>query len=349
MELLFLIGLVVAVFVGINIGGSSAGVAFGPATGSQIVSKRTAAVLMAVFALIGGVTVGPNVVETMGEGFVPPSYFTPAASIAVLLFTGLAIMLGNILKVSVSTSQTAVGAIVGMGAAIGVLDWSLLGRVTAWWIVTAILAFWIAAVVGRYLYDRMVEVLAFESQRRNRGAKVVVVGVGCYMAFSAGASNAANAVGPLVGSGSVEMLPGVVLAGLAIGGGALLLGARTMETVGEDLTSLTLEAAFVVEVIAATIITLLSVAGIPASLGIVATMAVIGLGWGRASRRIPLRREVGIEEPTEEDMKRREEDELDLYDAGMTRRVFSAWMATPLVAGVLAFAVFRGAALAGLL
>ncbi|MDY6770442.1 MAG: anion permease [Candidatus Nanohaloarchaea archaeon] len=350
MEALFFgIGILVAVFVGVNIGGSSTGVAFGPATGSNIISKRKAAVLMAVFAMLGGVIVGPHVVETLGEGFVEPRYFTLTASIAVLLFTGIGILVGNILKVSVSTSETAVGAIVGMGAALGVLDWSLLGRVAMWWVFSAIVAFWISAVIGRYLYDRIVEVLQFESASRNTGAKVLVLGVGCYMAFSAGASNAANAVAPLVGSDVLGMTQGVVLAGLAIGAGAFLLGSRTMETIGEEVTSLTLEAALIVELIAATIITLLSQAGIPASLAISATMCVIGLGWGRATRRVPLSHEIGIEERTEEDRRRREEDELDLYDTAITRRVIAAWMLTPLIAGLLAFAVFRGAMVLGLL
>jgi inorganic phosphate transporter, PiT family len=34
-----------------------------------------------------------------------------------------------VLRVSVSTSETAVGAVVGMGAALGVLNWSVVGVV----------------------------------------------------------------------------------------------------------------------------------------------------------------------------------------------------------------------------
>lgn len=55
------------------------------------------------------------------------------------------------------------------------------------------------------------------------------------MAFSAGASNVANAVAPLVGSGELSMDAGVLLAGGAIGLGAFATARRTLDTVGNDL------------------------------------------------------------------------------------------------------------------
>ncbi len=70
--------------------------------------------------------------------------------------------------------------------------------------------------------------------------------------------------------------------GLAIGVGAFVLGPRTMETVGNEITDLPVEAALVVELVSATIITELSWNRIPASLAVAATMCVIGLGWGRS-------------------------------------------------------------------
>jgi PiT family inorganic phosphate transporter len=103
---LLLVGLATAVFVGINIGGSSTGVSFGPAVGSGIVTMRWASLLMGVFVLIGGFTVGTHVVETLGSEFFPARYFTLRASIAVLLFTGLGMLIGNLFRVSVSLSLT---------------------------------------------------------------------------------------------------------------------------------------------------------------------------------------------------------------------------------------------------
>jgi PiT family inorganic phosphate transporter len=347
-SVLLAVGLATAVFVGVNVGGSSTGVAFGPATGSGVLSMRAASALMAVFVFAGGLAVGPAVVDTLGTDFVPAEYFTLGASIGVLLFIGVGILLGNILRVSVGTSQTAVGAVVGMGAALGVLDWRVVGEVVTWWVVSSIAAFWIAAVVGRYFYDRIAAALDFQAEGRRRVGQVVTVGVGCYMAFSAGASNVANAVAPLVGSGQLAMTPGVLVGAAAIGVGAFALGPRTMETVGNDITDLPIEAALVVEVVAATIITALSWAGIPASLAVTATMCVIGLGWGRASRRIPLEETLSAAELDPDEREAWEEDSLDLYDRRVTKRIVSTWLATPLVAGLLAFVVFVAADYAGM-
>ncbi|MFB6270413.1 MAG: anion permease [Halobacterium sp.] len=348
-SVLFAVGLATAVFVGVNVGGSSTGVAFGPATGSDILSMRAASALMAVFVLVGGLTVGTNVVQTLGHGIVEGSHFTPLASVGVLLFIGTGILLGNVLKVSVSTSETAVVAVVGMGAALGVVNWETVGVIVMWWFVSPILAFWVSAFLGRYFYDDLVDVLDLEARDAGRLANVLVVGIGCYMAFSAGASNVANAVAPLVGSGQLAMTPAAALGGLAIGAGAFLLGPRTMETVGNDITDLSLEAALVVELISASIITGLSWIGVPASLAITTTSSVIGLGWGRASRSVPLSAIVNPDGFTTADRSSWVENQLDLYDPSTTKRVIAAWVASPTVAGVVAFAAFAAAEWAGVL
>lgn len=63
--LLTVAGIVVAVFVGFNIGGSSTGVAFGPAVGSRLVRKTTAGALFVGCGFLGAWTVGREVIVTM--------------------------------------------------------------------------------------------------------------------------------------------------------------------------------------------------------------------------------------------------------------------------------------------
>jgi len=277
-ELLLALGLLVSAFVGFNIGGSSTGVAFGPAVGSGVVSKLTAAGLMTAFALLGGWTVGRNVVATMGGRIVPSALFTDAASIAVLFFIGGALFLANVAGVPASTSMTAVGAIAGLGLATGTLDWGVVGRIVAWWFVSPIAAFWVSGVVGRYFYPRLVEWFAVtqsegslltvewsgrhprvalgpNTSRREFVGTALVVLIACYMAFSAGASNVANAVAPLVGNGSLSMDQGILLGGAAIGIGAFTIARRTLDTVGNDLTEMPLLAALVVAAISSTLVT----------------------------------------------------------------------------------------------
>jgi len=292
-EILLAVGVAVAVFVGFNIGGSSTGVAFGPAVGSGTVSKFAAAGLMTGFALLGGATVGVNVIDTMGGQIVPSTQFSLPASVAVLFFVGLALLVSNLFGVPASTSMTAVGAIAGLGVASNTIDWGIMGQIVSWWLVAPIVAFWLCAMIGRYAYPHLearfaIETPGDERTRRETVGMVLVVVIGCYMAFSAGASNVANAVAPLVGSDAIDLYVGVAIAGGAIGLGAFTIARRTLDTVGNDLTDLPILAALVVEVVSATIITLLSLGGIPASLAVSATMCVVGLGWGRATRTTTL-------------------------------------------------------------
>lgn len=382
-QALLAIGIIVAFFVGFNIGGSSTGVAFGPAVGSRIVSKSAAAALMSVFALLGGWTVGRNVIETMGGKIVPQTEFTLVASVGVLFFVGLALLISNLFGVPASTSMTAVGAIAGLGLATNSLNWAVMGRIVSWWLIAPVIAFWVCGVIGRYLYPYLDLWFAIDTTdgplveldrsgpiphpslgegttvRELVGTAAVLL-IGCYMAFSAGASNTANAIAPLVGSGELALEPAILLAGGAIGMGAFTIARRTLDTVGNDITDLPLLAALIVEVVAGTIITVLSWLGIPASLAVSATMCVIGLGWGRATRTVRLADAVRTSERPEMSVNALtvESDEnsvapigeenpgnsvttRDLFNPATTGRVIVLWILTPSISAVASFVLFE--------
>ncbi len=375
-----IIGIAVAAFVGFNIGGSSTSVAFGPAVGAGLISKVNAAAIMLVFVFFGGWTVGRNVVETMGGDIVPASMFTPEASVAILLFIGVGILVANVFGVPVPTSMTAVGAIAGFGLATGILDWETMGMIVSWWLVTPIIAFWVGAAIGRYLYVRLNRYFAVEQSEgpllsveragpvlypalgpnttpRELATSALVVAIGCYLGFSAGASNVANAVAPLVGSGAIGLEAGIILATLAIGLGGFTIARRTLDSVGNGLTELPLLAALIVAATAATITTVLSWMGIPISLVMSTIMCIVGLGWGRASRVMTLREmaeredtqlsvdaltmdtpgtDVRIDEDHPEDVQNADE----LFDPSATARFISFWIIGPSAGALLSYAFF---------
>ena len=402
---LLVVGVLVAVFVGFNIGGSSTGVAFGPAVGSRVLSKLAAAALMTGFAALGGATVGRNVIDTLSQGIVPAETYTLLAAVVVLFFVGLALLISNLFGVPASTSMTAVGAIAGLGVATGTIRWGVMGGIVTWWLVAPIIAFWSCAMIGRYLYPYLEVRFAVDQSagpllRLDRSGAVpvprlgegtthpellgnaLVVVIACYMAFSAGASNVANAVGPLVGvgaaGGGLSMNQGIVVASVAIGLGAFTIARRTLDTVGNDLTDLPILAALIVEVVSASIIALLSQIGIPASLAVSATMCIVGLGWGRATRTTTLadvasaavtgehaeisnpqgalradeRGVPTVGHPTPETKPDPEvppigeegPDELsasELFDPSTTGRVIVLWVLTPSVSAVGSYLVFQ--------
>jgi PiT family inorganic phosphate transporter len=185
------------------------------------------------------------------------------------------------------------------------------GEIVSWWIVSPVVGFWLAAVVGRYWYRRIDRRVAIDrtegplltveragpvpypavgpnTTRRELAGTAVVVGIGCLMAFSSGTSNVANAIAPLVGSGALDMERGIIIACIAVTVGAFTIARRTMETLGSDITDLPLTAAIVVAVLSSGIVVSLSAVGIPASFVVIATMCIVGLGWGRASRSVGL-------------------------------------------------------------
>jgi PiT family inorganic phosphate transporter len=307
-ELLLGLGILFTLFVGYNIGGSTTGPAFGPAVGAGVISKVLAAALFSVFFFVGAWTVGRRVVDTLGQELVTSTaIFTLEANVAVLFFIGGALFLGNYAGVPASTSMTAVGAIAGLALAAGELDWTVMGQIVTWWIVAPIIAFWVSGVIGRYFYaalNRRIALVQSEgpliefdrsgliprvtpgpgTTRKEFIGTLVLVGIGCLMAFSSGTSNIANAIAPLVGSGDLDINVGIIIGSVAVGAGALTIGRRTLDTLGSGLTSLPLTASIIVASVSATIVVLLSAIGIPASFVIIATMSIIGLGWGRATR-----------------------------------------------------------------
>ncbi|MEM4780287.1 MAG: inorganic phosphate transporter [Halalkalicoccus sp.] len=374
------VGVAASIFVGFNIGGSSTGIAWGPAVGANLVKKTTAAAAMTFFVFLGGWTVGRNVMDTLA-GDIITIPITLEAGVGVLFFIGLGILIANVFGVPVPTSMTTVGSIAGLGLATGTLNWATMGRIVSWWIVTPVIGFWVGAVIGRYLYphlDRRFRIVSSEGallvlDRNGRFPKpalgpnttyqelfgtILVLAVACYMAFSAGASNVPNAVAPLVSDGALEANPAILIATLAIGLGGFTIARRTMESVGGELSDIRLLSAVIVMLTAASITTFLSYIGIPISLVMATVMTIVGLGWGRATRSVAgrdvLRGEIETEAsmgaltvetpedfaPIGEEEPQEVLDAGDLFDARAVAKYVAMWIIGPSVSLGLSYTFF---------
>lgn len=383
-ETLLAIGVVASLFVGFNIGGSSTGIAWGPPVGAGILTKTSAAGLMTVFVFLGGWTVGRRVMDTLSGGIITTE-LSLSAGVAVLFFIGFGILIANVFGVPVPTSMTTVGAIAGLGLATDSLNYATVSRIVSWWIVTPIIGFWIGVVIGRYLYPAVNKRVQIEKSpgpllRLDReGAvptvafgpnttwselvsTVVVLLIGCYMAFSAGASNVPNAAAPLVsGVGGLPDDTAIGIATLAIGVGGFTIARRTMESVGGELSDIPLLAALFVMTTASTITTVLSWIGIPISLVMGTVMTIVGIGWGRATRPVTVRqavtRDTGENElvtgaiTVSEDVERQSapigeaEPEAvlnagDLFNPRAVLKYVSMWIIGPSVSTALAYGFF---------
>lgn len=121
----------------------------------------------------------------------------------------------------------------------------------------------------------------------------------CYVAFSHGANDVANAIGPVAGiieisisgviGGTAEIPPWLLaLGGVGIAVGCLTWGRRVMRTVGGRITKLTYTRGFSVEFAAATTVLVASKLGLPVSTSHTVVGAVIGVGLARGLEAVDL-------------------------------------------------------------
>ena len=121
----------------------------------------------------------------------------------------------------------------------------------------------------------------------------------CYVAFSHGANDVANAIGPVAGIiplasiGELNPTADIPMALLVLGGfgiaiGCITWGRRVMETVGKKITSLNHTRGFSVEFAAATTVLIASKMGLPISTSHTVVGAVIGVGLARGLEAVDI-------------------------------------------------------------
>ena len=315
-----LVAYLVAVFMGLNIGGNNAAAAMGAAYGAKVRTKYQAVLLIGVFSLLGAVLSGGAVIKTLGNGILAPGTILLTGAIVAVGASGITVFLANLLRIPISTSEAAVGSVVGIGVFYGssTINLPLLGYIVSWWVVTPILAWLLAYILGKYFYTDILLWLADHSKSEASIKKflhLMLTISGCYVAYSAGANNAANAVGPFVGAGLIDPLWGSFLGGITIGFGALIMGGRVLDTVGKEITELCIIRATFVEFTSAIIVHAASILGVPVSLGEIVAAGIIGIGCANSGMHI-IRGEV-------------------------VKKILIAWLISPLLAGVVALALMN--------
>ncbi len=295
MPILSLVAVVISFFLAMNIGASNSAAEMSAAYGAGVRTKKQAVALIAIFALLGALTVGDKVIKTLGKGLIPEGIFIHsfAAVFIVLLVTTIFIFFANIFRSPIATTHAIVCSVIGIGLYYGQLNGAKVRYIITWWVATPIISFILNYLVGKYLYFRILDFLArFGSEERiKKILGVLITASGCYMAFSAGTNNAANSVGAIVGANIVSPLTGAVMAGMGMGLGAILFGGRIMEAVGKGITEIGIVRAIFVETIGATLIFVASLMGIPVSLNETVTSGIIALSCASRGFRKTARNE----------------------------------------------------------
>jgi len=338
----FLIGallILAAFYVGWNIGANDAANCIGTTVGARVLSYRNAALMMAVFVILGGVLQGHHVMKTVGKGIViaeaavyetyngraAPSEFAEHfpedrlpdyAILVALLSAGFFVTLATFSSIPVSTSQAIVGGVAGTGLGIVGIQASyfklgVMLKIFGAWVISPVLSMLLALVV--YLLFG----LLFRNARAVVWSNLLRMAVICsaaYVSYSLGANDVGNAIGPLLNKYPDSGFHLAILGGVAMAAGALTFGRRVTRTVGLSITPLDYTGALAAQLSAAFGVHVFSVLGIPVSTSQAVVGAVIGVGLTKGTRAVSKKKIMTI---------------------------FAGWIATPLCAAIFAALVYR--------
>ncbi|MDV2683265.1 anion permease [Alkalihalophilus lindianensis] len=285
--MLTIVAFSIAFFFAMNIGASGTAAAMGPAYGSGAVpNKRIAMILVGVFAFLGALA-GGEVVRTIGSGIIPANIVDVELVIIILASACLTLFIANLIGIPLSTSEVVVGAIVGAGIAYQALYFDRLIIIVSFWVIVPIVAFIVAFASG-HIVKRVEEKwphLTGKGKWRKPLVLLLII-CGCLEAFAAGMNNVANAVGPLVGAGLIDVTSAVLYGGAFVALGAILLGGKVLETNGKKITRLSLLQGSTVSITGGGLVIVASMFGLPVPLTQVTTGAIVGIGTAKSGFKL---------------------------------------------------------------
>jgi len=273
------------VYVGWNIGANDTANCVGTSVGCGLISFRNALILVAIFSILGALLQGQNVMDTIGRGIVK-SNLSHLAVIIALLCSGFFVTLATFFRIPTSTSQAIVGGVVGIGlAANAEVDFSKFIVIAESWVICPLMV--MALSFGlMHLLKLILRRFETGSFRFQNAMGWLAIGSACYVAFSMGANNAGNAVGPIANLGILHPRLLLLMGGLSIAVGAATYGRKVADTVGKGITPLDIPGAFVAQVSSAFGMHLFSLLGIPVSTSSTIVGAVVGVGLVKGMKAI---------------------------------------------------------------
>ncbi|MGD9085420.1 MAG: inorganic phosphate transporter, partial [Desulfobacterales bacterium] len=183
----------------------------------------------------------------------------------------------TLLGLPVSTSQAAVGAILGIGFLNQYLNINGLGKIVACWFGTPIGGMLIAIITYKIL-AALFNNIKIDLFRSDILLRISLIIVGSYAAYALGANNVANVTAVFVGAGKLTVFSATLIGGLSIAFGILTFSRGVMETVGKKLVRLDPFSALIVVLAEAITVHLYTFIGVPVSTSQAVIGAVLGVG-----------------------------------------------------------------------
>ena len=257
--------IIIVIFFVMNMGGSGIAPSFGASYGSKMIKKKFAVILFTIFVFLGAFTIGRNVIKTLSSGIIPKEFINFDVALIIILSATLTLTLANFLKIPQSTSMVTVGAMLGAGIFFGRIYLKVLFPMFLTWITLPIIAY----ILTYYLYKKM-----YPPSNRNlwiyerfltkgKGLRLFTIIASCYGAFAIGTNNVANAIGPLVGAGTITPSLGLLLVTPFFGLGGFVFGKKTIGTFANEIVPLGTISAPLISFVTGTLLILASVLGFP--------------------------------------------------------------------------------------
>jgi PiT family inorganic phosphate transporter len=249
----------------------------------------TAAVLCAFFVLAGALLEGQAGIETL-SGL---TTIDLEQAVVITVASGVTVTIMTLFGLPVSTSQAAVGAILGIGFFNQEVNLAGLGKVVACWFGTPTGAVLVALVLYKALaltYNRL-QLSLIQADMLLRAA---LLAAGSYAAYALGANNVANVTAVFVGAGTLTVFMAALVGGLSIAFGVLSYSRGVMETVGRKLVRLDPFSALVVVLAEGLTVHFYTVLGVPVSTSQAVIGAVVGIGIIKGARTIKRKTLYGI-------------------------------------------------------
>ena len=343
--------LLAGLFMGWSLGTNDAANAFGTAVATRVVSYRTAVSIIAVLVIVGSYTGGAknidNVAELATSNRVIASVDEVTDAIeededktlrlrsaikAAIIFTcaALTVFAMSYLKFPVSANQSITGAIIGWGLfyadysdpAVLAVNLPQIGKFASTWILNPLGAGMISFILV-YFTNKFISAKLTEFSSYDRIIKIGYLIAGAFASYGIGLNSSANVTALYYDAAYAQT--GVAanlltdarltatIGGIAIAVGVLTFSKRVMMTVGSSIAEITQIDGFVVIIaMALTVVIMGNWMGIPVSTSQAVVGAVMGAGLTRGMKAVHF---------------------------GVFKNIAIAWISSPTVAGLMAYAI----------
>ena len=296
-----LVPFLVAMFLAINMGGSGTSPSFATAYGSGILRKDLIPGLFGLCVLLGALLAGKNTAITLGKEILPAASLDYTLTTIILFSVAMSLLFANLVGVPQSTSQSTVLALAAPAQYFGQLNVKkVFLEIIPTWIILPIVSFGMMYLIANVLIKRfdLNHPGYFQTIKRQSFFRWVVIITSCYVAFSIGSNNVANASGPISsmitnelhinpsgGNFVLIMILATLIIAPSFGIGSSIFGRKLIVKTGVEIVEIGKVEASIISFITASLLLAASVTkGIPTSLVQLNTFAILALsvskkGW----------------------------------------------------------------------